>query len=135
MALYKGFSTQRSSAQLGQPYTPPTNKFGLTDVELVKRDFLNSLLIPQGQVVGDPSKGTTLWSFTFEQNDAITNEQIVAEVKRMAAQDERLIVNSVVSVFEEKTITLTIEYAVSPFNQPAFMRVALNPATMTLSEY
>ena len=46
------------------------NKFMLVDEQLIIRDFLNSLNIPQGQKVGQPQYGTTLWSFIFEPNSS-----------------------------------------------------------------
>ena len=55
MATYFGFSTIDNS-----------KKFRLVDYELVKRDVLNSLLIKQGEKLGNPSYGTNVWGLIFE---------------------------------------------------------------------
>ena len=46
----------------------PGKKYRLVDESLVIQDFINSLNIQQGQKVGNPGYGTTLWSFVFEPN-------------------------------------------------------------------
>ena len=65
-------------------------KFTLIDFELVKRDFANALNIRQGEVPGLPGYGTTLWSFLFENQSPDTENAILAELQRVAAQDPRL---------------------------------------------
>jgi phage baseplate assembly protein W len=39
--------------------------FTLTDFELIKRDLLNAFNIRQGELVGRPAYGTTLWDMLF----------------------------------------------------------------------
>ena len=41
-------------------------KFTLVDFELIKRDLLNAFNIRQGELVGRPAYGTSIWDFVFE---------------------------------------------------------------------
>jgi phage baseplate assembly protein W len=75
------------------------------------------LNIRQGQKVGQPGYGTTLWSFVFEPNTNDTQYKLQTEVQRVASLDPRLIVNSVVAFPQELGILIEVEIAVAPFNQ------------------
>jgi phage baseplate assembly protein W len=107
MATYNGFSTINANKPRSTSLTPgtgggygsttqpviPGKKYKLTDEQLVIQDFLNALNIQQGQKVGQPGYGTTLWSFIFEPNTADTQFQLQDEIRRVASSDPRLIVN------------------------------------------
>ena len=70
-------------------------KFTLTDFELIKRDLANAFNIQQGELPGRPEYGTTLWSFIFENQLELTQNQILAEIQRVAAQDPRIVISDV----------------------------------------
>ena len=105
------------------------NKFALYDVPLVIRDFINALNIQQGQKVGNPGYGTTLWSFVFEPNTLDTQFQLQNEIRRVASQDPRMVVNSVNAYPQENGILIEVEMAISPFNQAQMLSVFFNNAT------
>jgi phage baseplate assembly protein W len=105
------------------------NKFRLVDVPLVLRDFVNSLNIRQGEKVGKPEYGTTLWSFIFEPNTADVQFQIENEIRRIANLDPRLILNSIRAYPQELGILLEVEMAVAPFNQALLLNVFFNSST------
>jgi phage baseplate assembly protein W len=105
------------------------NQFGLVDATLVIQDFVNSLNIRQGEKVGQPGYGTTLWSFIFEPNTADVQFQLETEIRRVANTDPRLIVNTVRAYPQENGILLEVEMAVSPFNQANLLSVFFNSAT------
>ena len=109
------------------------NKFMLSDTQLVLQDFVNALNIQQGQKVGQPGYGTTLWSFVFEPNTADVQFQLETEIRRVANQDPRLILNSIRAFPQENGILLELEVAVSPFNQAQLLGVFFNNATNTAS--
>ena len=109
------------------------NKFMLSDTQLVLQDFVNALNISQGQKVGQPGYGTTLWSFVFEPNTADVQFQLETEIRRVANQDPRLILNSMRAFPQENGILLELEVAVSPFNQAQLLGVFFNNATNTAS--
>lgn len=131
MPQYIGFSTlganlpKTTNAPTGNDggtgnIVRPTNvgkKFRLVDQPLVIQDFVNALNIRQGQKVGQPEYGTTIWSFVFEPNTTDTQYKLQTEVQRVASLDPRLIVNSVVAYPQELGILIEVEIAVAPFNQ------------------
>lgn len=106
-------------------------KFKIVDQPLVITDFVNALNIRQGEKVGKPEYGTTLWSFIFEPNTADVQFQLENEIRRVASQDPRLILNSVKAYPQENGILLEVEIAVSPFNQAQLLNVFFNNATNT----
>lgn len=93
-----------------------TRKFRTVDGQLVIQDLINALNIPQGQKPGRPSYGTTLWSFVFEPNTLDVQIQIENEIRRVAAQDPRLTLNSVVSYPQDNGVLVEVEFAITPFN-------------------
>jgi phage baseplate assembly protein W len=143
MVAYKGFSTINSGTprstnlQTGpaggtaSPVTPYVvgNQYGLVDTALVIQDFINALNIQQGQKVGQPGYGTTLWSFVFEPNTADVQFQLENEIRRVASQDPRLLINTVKAYPQENGILLEVEMAVSPFNQANLLSVFFSSAT------
>ena len=79
MATFVGFSTINQY-----------KKFTLVDFELIKRDLLNAFNIQQGQLVGRPGYGTTLWNNLFENQTQETVQAISTEIERVAGGDPRL---------------------------------------------
>lgn len=105
-----------------------TKKYRLVDEQLVIQDFINALNIPQGQKPGQPSYGTTLWSFIFEPNTADMQYQLEAEIRRIATADPRLIMNTIKAYPQDLGILLEIELAVSPFNNAQNLRIFFDQA-------
>jgi phage baseplate assembly protein W len=89
-------------------------KFTLTGFELIKRDLLNGLNIRQGQLPGRPGYGTTVWDFLFEPQLETVQNAIQQEVRRVVAQDPRIVVNSIQSFPQGNGILLEIELEVVP---------------------
>jgi len=104
-------------------------KFRLVDTPLVVRDFINSLNIQQGQKVGKPEYGTTLWSFVFEPNTPDTQFQLENEIRRVANLDPRMVLNSVKAYPQENGILIELEMAIAPFNQAFLLIVFFDYAT------
>jgi phage baseplate assembly protein W len=98
---------------------------------LVVRDFVNALNIQQGQKVGNPGYGSTIWSFVFEPNDAQTQFRLEEEIRRIANGDPRLIINTVKSYPQENGILLEVELAIAPFNNAEILNVFFNSLTNT----
>ncbi len=105
------------------------NKFQLVDTPLVVQDFINALNIQQGQKVGNPGYGTTLWTFVFEPNTADTQFQLESEIRRVASQDPRMILNSVNSYPQESGILIELEMAIAPFNNAFDLSVFFDNST------
>jgi phage baseplate assembly protein W len=145
MPSYIGFSTINankpqstqlstgSSGGVGSVMQPIVygKKYRALDEQLVIQDFINALNIPQGQKVGNPAYGTTLWSFVFEPNTSDVQSQLVNELTRVANSDPRLILNSVKAYPQENGILIEVEIAIAPFNNAQFLNVFLNNQTNT----
>lgn len=108
-------------------------KFRLVDEKLVIQDFINALNIQQGQKVGQPGYGTSLWSFVFEPNTTDVRTQLENEVRRVANQDPRMILNSVKTFPQENGILIELEMAVAPFNNAQTLGIFFNNSTNTAS--
>ena len=90
---------------------------------MVIQDLINALNIQQGQKVGKPEYGTTLWSFVFEPNTADVQFQLENEIRRVASGDPRLVVNSVKAFPQDNGILLEVELAIAPFNDATILSV------------
>jgi len=106
-------------------------KYKIVDAQLVVQDFVNALNIQQGEKVGNPGYGTTLWSFVFEPNTADVQFQLENEIRRVASLDPRMILNSVKAYPQDNGILLEVEMAVAPFNNAFQLSVFFNNATNT----
>ena len=143
MATFIGFNTQNADAvrttqvntgvdggagSINKPIRYG-KKFRLTDHELVIQDFINALNIPQGQKPGNPSYGTTLWSFIFEPNTLDTRIQLENEIRRVASENPRIDLNSVTVFPQENGILIETELAISPFNDVMELAIYFDQST------
>lgn len=147
MSQYIGFSTINSnkprSTNLnsgigGGPgtITEPIivgKKFKLTDQNLVVQDFVNALNIRQGEKVGQPGYGTTLWNFVFEPSTQDVTFALEQEIRRVASQDPRLVVDFVRTYPQDNGILIEVQMAVAPYNQASLLSVFFNSNTNTAS--
>lgn len=101
-------------------------KYRMIDEQLVIQDFINALNIPQGQKVGQPGYGTTLWNFVFEPNTPDVQAQLETELRRVASSDPRMLLNYVTTYAQDNGILIEIEMAVTPFNQPLVLNIFFN---------
>lgn len=140
MSIFVGFSTQEvdqvrtietTGAYGGSGTTKPSQpniskKFKLTDEKLVIRDLINAFSIKQGEKVGQPDYGTTLWGYLFEQNIPDTRSAMETEIRRVIAQDSRIILNSVAIQQQENGVLFEVEVAFQPFNNPMNLVLSLD---------
>jgi phage baseplate assembly protein W len=104
-------------------------KFTLTDEKLVIADLINALNIKQGDKVGQPGYGTTIWSYVFEQNTASVREQIETELRRVISADPRIDLNAVTLYSYENGVQLEVELAVNGYSEPLSLNIDLNRNT------
>lgn len=140
MTIFVGFSTQEvnqartietTGAYGGPGTTKPTQpnlskKFRLTDENLVIRDLINAFSIKQGEKVGQPGYGTTLWNYLFEQNMSDTRNAMETEIRRVIAQDPRIILNTVAVQSQENGVLFEVEVAFEPFNNAMNLTLSLD---------
>jgi phage baseplate assembly protein W len=103
MATFIGFNTINQN-----------KKFTLTDFELIKRDLLNAFNIRQGELVGRPGYGTTIWDFVFENQLQETERALLAEIQRVAGGDPRVYINDIELFPQDNGILIQIEISVVP---------------------
>lgn len=139
MATYIGFNTQnlyQTRTQQGVGEGSGTGnltvgyyqqkKYKLTDAQLVIQDVVNSLAIKQGDLVGNPAYGTTLWSYVFEPSTPDIHQAVENEVRRVVAQDPRILLNTVTVAVQQNGLMLQLELSIAPFNQALTTNFFLN---------
>lgn len=89
-------------------------KFTLVDFELIKRDLLNAFNIRQGELVGLPGYGTTIWDNVFENQTQETIRSITNEVERVAGGDPRLYISQVEVFPQENGMLIQIALTMVP---------------------
>lgn len=142
MATFFGFNTQNADAikpapqpqgtsgfiSLG-PKTTTGRKYRLTDRELVIRDFINAMNIPQGSKPGNPSYGTTVWQYIFEPNDATTTAKIEEELVRLAEADPRITLSQVNLYAIDAGIAVEMQVSVNPFDDVQLLQIIFDQNT------
>jgi len=139
MPTYIGFSTQETNQPrplvrtgafggVGNITTSPrlNKKFTLVDEQLVIRDLLNAFSIKQGDKVGQPTYGTTLWTYVFEPGTYEARGEIEDEVRRVISQDPRIVLNTVGVIYEDNGVLIELELAVNMFNNAIQLGLFLN---------
>lgn len=103
MATFIGFNT-----------IDQNKKFTLVDFELIKRDLLNAFNIRQGELVGRPQYGTTIWDFVFENQLQETERALAAEIQRVAGGDPRLFIDNLELFPQQNGMLIQVEISVVP---------------------
>lgn len=141
-SIYRGFSTQgvyqpRTTETTGAfggsgtTTTQPrlTKKFTLTDEKLVVRDLINAFSIKQGDKVGQPTYGTSLWNFLFEPSTSDVIANMETEVRRVVAEDPRIVLNTVALWPQDNGVLIELEVAFDPFNESMIINLSMDKAT------
>jgi len=122
MATYFGFSTIDNS-----------KKFTLVDYELVKRDVLNSLLIKQGEKLGNPSYGTNVWGLIFEPQTDSTMKDLEHEIRRTVEQDPRVKVDDLQVYPQQNGVLVELFVTVLSTTEKQRLSLFFNQETQTAS--
>jgi|LakMenEpi03Aug12_release.lakeMendotaPanAssembly.Ray.scaffolds.fasta_scaffold197788_2 phage baseplate assembly protein W len=108
-------------------------KFKMVDVPLVVRDLTNAFSIRQGEKVGNPTYGTTMWNYVFEPNTNETRVAIETEIRRVASQDPRVQIDTL-QVFElDNGILVELEVFVSMFENAVQVGLLFDRTTGQIS--
>ena len=102
MVTFKGFSTIN---KVRAPYT-------LDDIELVKRDLLNTFYTRKGERVMRPTYGSNIWDLLMNPEDTLTRAEIEEDVKRIIDAEPRVRLIETVMFYSDQAlrIEVTIEY-------------------------
>jgi phage baseplate assembly protein W len=122
MTTFIGYST------IGQ-----FKKFTLVDFDLIKRDLLNAFNIRQGELVGRPGYGTTIWDNVFENQTQETIRTITTEIERVVGGDPRIQVTSLEVFPQQHGILIQMEIATIPGQNATLLSVFFNEQTRRAS--
>jgi phage baseplate assembly protein W len=102
MVTFKGFSTVD---KVRAPYT-------LEDMELVKRDLLNTFYTRKGERLMRPNYGSNIWDLLMNPEDTLTRSEIEEDVKRIIDADPRVRHLETVMFYVDQAlrIEVTIQY-------------------------
>jgi phage baseplate assembly protein W len=120
MTTFVGFNT------INQP-----KKFTLVDFELIKRDLLNAFNIQQGQLVGRPAYGTTIWSYLFENQTQDTERAIIAEIQRVASLDPRIYIQDIELFPQDNGILIQLALDTVPGQTTQFLTLYFDQQNQT----
>lgn len=109
---YRGFDTQSS-----------TNRFRLTDFELIKRDLLNHFNIRYGEKLMHPTFGCGIWSYLFDPLTEDIKQKIVTEIKAVIDYDPRVNADYIVVTTFEQGIQIELDLSLVTTNQISKMVV------------
>jgi phage baseplate assembly protein W len=108
-------------------------KFTLVDFELIKRDLLNAFNIRQGELIGRPGYGTTIWDNVFENQTQETERTLTAEIQRVAGGDPRIQITQLDIFPQEHGILIQLEISVIPGQTATLLSVFFNQQTRRAS--
>jgi phage baseplate assembly protein W len=108
-------------------------KFTLVDFQLIKRDLLNYFNIRQGEKVGRPEVGTTMWNLVFEPQTEQTASLIVQEMQRIVGQDPRIYLSSAEAYPQVNGILVELEIQTVQGQTAELLSVFFDQQTRTAS--
>ena len=108
-------------------------KFTLVDFELIKRDLLNAFNIMQGEVVGRPGYGTTIWNNVFENQTQETLNTVTTEIQRVAGGDPRIYVSSANVYPQDNGLLIEVEIQVVASSTAERLAIFFNQETRRAS--
>ena len=143
MTTYIGFSTVsndqqkttvfNSEGKVIQPTIQKTKKFRITDRSLIIQDLVNAFNIEQGQKVGQPEYGTLIWSFIFAPNTTDTHQDVIAEVRRVIAQDARITTNNVSAFMQDHGMLIEVDLTITTDNSPFILSLFFDTISKKVS--
>ena len=108
-------------------------KFTLTDFDLIQRDLLNAFSIRQGELPGRPGYGTVLYDYLFENQVEQLQQDIRAEVQRVAGGDPRLIVSDVQVFPQENGILIQLQITIVNTTNAEILSIFFDEQTRSAS--
>lgn len=122
MATFIGFNTINQN-----------KKFTLVDYELIKRDLLNAFNIRQGELVGLPGYGTTIWDNVFENQTQETLRAVETEVQRVAGGDPRLFISQIEVFPQQNGLLIQLALTMVPGESATLLSIFFDQQTRRAS--
>jgi phage baseplate assembly protein W len=86
----------------------PTPPYSLTNVDLVKRDLLNTFATPLGSRFMLPNFGTNIYSYLFDPFDDITKQAIIEDAINVIQGEPRVQLVSIDAFQQGQTLTIAV---------------------------
>ena len=102
-------------------------KFRLEDRNLIIRDILNSFGIKQGEKLNNPTYGSAIWNYVYENLTKETLSGIDREIKRTVEQDPRVKVESTEYFPEGNGLLVEIVVTIVPSNETELLKLFFTP--------
>lgn len=116
MALYNGYSTIAAKG----------NNVRLTDTDLIKQDLINHFNIRRGEKLMNPDFGTIIWDSLFEPFTETLRNNIYDDVTRIANNDPRLLVESVLVDQFDNGLILELRLLYTSTNQVETLKLTFD---------
>lgn len=123
MTNFKGYST---IGRLSPPY-------GLTDIELIKRDLLNEFHTRLGERVMRPEFGTIIYDLLMDPGDDITKSAIRDDAIRIVKKDPRVELDEVTVTDHEDAVIVQVDLYYGPHSMRQSLYISYQ--TETLADY
>ena len=101
---------------------------------MIKRDLLNAFNIRQGELVGLPWYGTSLWDNLFENQTQDTIQAVYDEVQRVAGGDPRIYISSIEVFPQENGLLIQLELTIVPSTTAQRLNIFFNQ-TQSVASY
>jgi phage baseplate assembly protein W len=108
-------------------------KFTLTDFDLIQRDLLNAFSIRQGELPGRPGYGTVLYDFLFENQIEQLQQDIRAEIQRVAGGDPRLTVSDIQVFPQDNGILIQLQITIVNTTNAEILSIFFDEQTRSAS--
>jgi phage baseplate assembly protein W len=105
----------------------------VVDFELIKRDLLNAFNIRQGELVGRPGYGTSIYDNVFENQTQETERALTTEIQRVVGGDPRIQITQLDIFPQEHGILIQLEIAVIPGQTATLLSVFFDQQTRRAS--
>lgn len=86
----------------------PTPPYSLTNIDLIKRDLLNTFATPLGSRLMLPSYGTNIYSYLFDPFDDITQNAIIQDATNVVQTDPRVQLITINVYQEDQALNIII---------------------------
>lgn len=121
MVTFRGFTTNNR-----------TKRFAAVDLDLIKIDLVNAFNIRQGEKVGKPSYGSSIWAFIFEPLTDDVVQKIIDEAERVITTDPRLGVDAVNVFTRDGGVLMEISLLVNSGSTPLDLRLRFDERSRTV---
>jgi len=121
MVTFRGFTTKNQF-----------KNFSINDIDLIKTDLLNAFNIKQGEKPGNPTYGSSIWSFVFEPLTDAVVERIIEESRRVITSDPRIGVEDINVFTRDGGVLLEMDLFLNTGATPLSLRLQFDESSRSV---